>query len=93
MVIGTLKVYFRADWVMSLKEKRSAVKGITEKTKSKFNVSVAEVERQDDHKSIVLGVACVTNDSAHANSILDNVLKYMESITDAVMEDVVMEIL
>ena len=93
MVTGTCKVYFRADWVTSLKEKRSVIKGITEKTKLKFNVSVAEVERQDDHKSIVLGVACVTNDSGHANSILDNVLNYMEGITDAVIEDVIMEIL
>lgn len=92
MVTGTCKVCFRADWVMTLKEKRSVLKGITEKTRSKFNVSIAEVERQDDHKSIVLGIACVTNDAGHAHSIINNVLNYMEGITDAVMEDVFMEI-
>lgn len=93
MIVGTCKVYFSADWVCSLKEKRMIVKSIIDKTKNKFNVSVAEIENQDVHRSVVIGFVCVTNETHHANSMIDNVLNYMEKITDAVVDDIVIEIL
>lgn len=93
MIIGTCKVYLIAEWVNSLKDKRMVVKSIIDKTKNKFNVSVAEVERQDVHKSIVIGFVCVTNEVSHANSIIDNVLNFIERNTDAVIDDVEIEIL
>jgi len=93
MIIGTCRVYMRAEWVASLKDKRMIVKSLVDKIRHKFNVSVAEVEDNDVHKSIVLGFACVTNETCHANSIIDNVVNYIEDNTDAVIEDVVIEIL
>jgi len=93
MIIGTCKVYMVAEWVFSLKDKRMIVKSITEKVRHKFNVSIAEVEDNDIHKSIVLGFACVTNEVSHADSIINNVLNFIENNTDAVVEDVVIEIL
>ena len=92
MVIGTVQVYLAAEWVYSLKEKRTVVKSLTEKIKHKFNVAVAEVAHQDVHQTIVIGIACVTNDSAHANSMIDHVVRFIEQNTDAVVTDVVMEI-
>lgn len=93
MVIGSCKVYLTAEWAMSLKDKRMVVKSLIERTKNKFNVSVAEVDSQDIHQKIVIGFACVTNDASHANSIIDNVLNFMDNITDAVIDDVEIEIL
>ena len=93
MIIGTCKVYIEANWVSSLKEKRTIVKSITEKAKHKFNISIAEVDRQDFHKNIVIGFACVTNESSHANSIIENVIKFIENNTDAVIDDIDIEIL
>lgn len=93
MIVGTCKVYLRAEWVLSLKDKRMVVKRIVEKTKHKFNVSVAEIEMQDVHKEIAIGFACVTNEVSHANSIIDNVINFIENNTDAVVEDIVIEIL
>ena len=93
MIIGTCKVYMVAEWVFSLKDKRMIVKSITEKVRHKFNVSIAEVEDNDVHKSIVIGFACVTNEVSHADSIINNVLNFIEDNTDAVVEDVVIEIL
>ena len=93
MIIGTCKVYLEAEWVFSLKDKRMIVKSIIEKTRHKFNVSVAEVENQDMHKSIVIGFACVTNEVSHANSIIDTVINFIEKNTDAVITDTVIEIL
>ena len=45
------------------------------------------------HKSIVIGFACVTNEVSHANSIIDNVINFIEKNTDAVITDTVIEIL
>ena len=82
MIIGTCKVYLEAEWVFSLKDKRMIVKSIIEKTRHKFNVSIAEIENQDIHKSIVIGFACVTNEASHANSIIDNVINFIEKNTE-----------
>jgi uncharacterized protein len=93
MIIGTVKVYMNAGWVHSLKEKRMVVKSIVEKVKNKFNVSIAEIEDQDLHQSIVLGVACVSNDTKHADSTIQKVINYIEDNSEAMLIDVQVEIL
>lgn len=93
MIIGTGKVYLYAEWVQSLKEKRMIVKSIIAKVKHRFNVSIAEVENQDYHKTIVIGIACVTNSSRLANSIIQNVIDYIENNTEALIENVQIEVL
>lgn len=93
MVIGTCKVYLIAEWVASLKEKRMIVKSLVEKAKHKFNISIAEIELQDVHSQICIGFACVTNDASHANSMLNNVINFIEKSTDAQIYDTIIEIL
>lgn len=93
MIIGTGKIYLYASWVHSLKEKRMIVKSIIDKVKHKFNVSIAEIENLDMHQSIVLGISCVSNSTKHANSCIQNVLEYIEQNTDAVSQEVEIEIL
>lgn len=83
MIVGVCEATFRAEWVTSLKEKRMAVKGLIEKTRHKFNVSVAEVDRQEEHKLFVVGFACVTNETRHADAMLRNILDFMEKNTEA----------
>lgn len=92
MIIGSCKIYLEAEWVFSLKDKRMIVKSLLEKIRHKFNVSVAEVENNDIHKSIVIGIACVTNETSHADSIINNVINFIENNTDAVIVDVITEI-
>lgn len=93
MIIGTGKIYLYANWVQSLKEKRMILRSIIAKVKNKFNVSIAEVENQDLHQSIVIGIACVSNDSRHANSMIQNVLNFIEDNTESIVERIEMEIL
>ncbi len=93
MVVGTCIIHLTAEWVFSLKEKRMVVKSIVEKAKHKFNISIAEIDKQDVHKTIVIGFACVTNQVSHANNIIQNVLKFIEMNTDAVIDDIETEIL
>ncbi|MBV7274171.1 DUF503 domain-containing protein [Clostridium sp. PL3] len=93
MIIGTTKLYLFANWVHSLKDKRMIVKSIIDKTKNKFNVSIAEIEDQDLHQSIVIGIACVSTDKRHADSIIQNVINFIEDNTDAVLQSIETEII
>jgi uncharacterized protein YlxP (DUF503 family) len=83
MIVGTMKLTLYAPWVQSLKEKRMVTKSICGKVSSKFNVAIAEIEALDKHQTIVIGVACVTNSMPHCDSMLDNVLEFIESKTEA----------
>lgn len=68
------------------------VKSIIAKIRHVFNVSVAEVAEQDIHQLAVLGVACVSDSAAHADSILDHVTNFVEESTEARVVDVQKEI-
>ncbi|MDF2821107.1 MAG: hypothetical protein K0R15_1548 [Clostridiales bacterium] len=79
MVIGVITIKIYSPWVHSLKEKRMIVKSICAKTRNKFNVSIIEAEEQDIHQIIVLGIASIADNSSHADSTIDNVLRFVES--------------
>ncbi len=93
MIIGACTVTMRADWVTSLKEKRMVIKSIMEKTRNRFNVSIAEVDQQDSHKEIIIGFVCATNETRHATSIINHVLHFIERNTEAEIIDTLIEIL
>ena len=93
MIIGTLEVKLMVPWSHSLKEKRMVLRSITERIKNKFNVSVAEIDDQDLHQSIVLGIACVSNETSHANSVLQKVLDYIAGNCEAEVIDSIIEII
>ncbi|CAM2854539.1 DUF503 domain-containing protein [Hathewaya histolytica] len=93
MFIGSAKVYMRANWCHSLKEKRMIVRSIVDKTKNKFNISIAEVENQDLHNSLVIGFACVSSNKKLVESMVNKVLDYIEGNTEAEIIDIETEIL
>ena len=74
MRVGLLRVRLLVRDSRSLKEKRSIIKSIKDRIKSKFNVSVAEVGRLDNKKIGELGVAFVSNDSRFSQSVLSKIL-------------------
>ena len=82
MVVGIVKIKIYVPGVHSLKEKRMIVKSICSKVRNRFNVSIAEVEDQDIHQSIILGFACVTTSNAHADNIIDTVIGFVEGNTE-----------
>jgi len=81
--IAVLKIKLYAPWVHSLKEKRMVVKSLLAKIRNKFQVSAAEVEDQDIHQSIVIGVAAIVPHSAQADSLLDEIVSFVEQNTEA----------
>lgn len=83
MIIGVCQLTFQLYASDSLKEKRRVVRAIVDRTRSRFNVAVAEVEDQDVLSACVIGIACVSTSTRHANSMLDKITK---SITGLALE-------
>ena len=80
MTVGIVRVVFRLHGNQSLKEKRRVVKSIVDKSRHRFNVSVAEVGDQDVYQSTVIGVAVIGSDGRVLNSLLDRIVAFMESL-------------
>lgn len=93
MIILALKIKLRASWVHSLKEKRMAVKSLLVKLRNKYNVSTAEVEQQDVHQTIVIGVAAIVPHHAQADSVMEEIQHFIEQNTEAEILEIDREIL
>lgn len=87
-----VKIKLYAPWVHSLKEKRMIVKSIQGKIRNKFPVSVAEVECQDVHQTIVIGVAAIVAHRAQADSMKEEIIRFVEINTEAEIIDIEDEI-
>lgn len=85
MVIGTLQVTVQAPESHSLKEKRTVVRSIASRVRQTFAVAVAEVDQLDDVRNTVIGIACVSNSSRHADEVCQKVLAYIENDADGVV--------
>lgn len=81
LVIGCLEIVIAIPASDSLKEKRSVVKRLIERTRNRFNVSAAEVGANDEHRRAIIGITAVANDGPFVNSVLDKVLDYVEDET------------
>lgn len=83
-----MKITLRASWLHSLKEKRMIVKSIIQKLKNKFNISVSEIGEQDIHKNIAIGIAGICANSSQADSMMENIISFIEHNTDAEIIDI-----
>jgi hypothetical protein len=75
MVVGILELNLALRGVRSLKEKRRAVKSLKDRLRSRFNISIAEVDAQDNWQRAILGVAIVSNKSDFIKGVLSKVLE------------------
>lgn len=93
MIIGTGQIKLHISYSHSLKEKRMVVRSIKSRVINKFNVSIAEVEDNDIHQIIVLGVASVSNSRDVSDSIIQNVFNFIEDNFDVEILDSYIEII
>ena len=87
MKIAVMTFRLRAVWVHSLKEKRMIVKSLIAKLQNRYHVSAAEIDEQDTHQIIVIGVAVIVPHNAMADSMMDDVSMFIEENTEAEILD------
>ena len=87
MKIAAMTFRLRAPWVHSLKEKRMIVKSLIAKLQNRYHVSAAEIDEQDTHQMIVIGVAAIVPHNAMADSLMDDISLFLEENTEAEIID------
>lgn len=78
MVVGVLTLELHLPASDSLKAKRSVLNHVKERIRSRFNVSVAEVDHQDLWQRATLGVAAVSGEGSVLDRLLRDVLSVVE---------------
>ena len=80
MVVGLCTVELFIPNGHSLKAKRQVLLSLKDRLRDKFNVSIAEVGEQDLWQKAVLGIACVANEGAYVNQVLDQAINVIRSV-------------
>jgi uncharacterized protein len=91
IAVGTVELHLPD--VGSLKAKRHALKGLKEKLRHRFELSVAEVDHQDLWQRATLALAYVSGDSRHANEVISKAVDFIEDNLDGYITNVEVEIL
>ena len=86
-----MEVTLRLEGNASLKGKRRVVKSILGRVKARFKAAASEVGGQDVYETAVLGFAVCGPDRRILNTVLDNILDFIEDNADAEVADSEME--
>ncbi|MBR6089569.1 MAG: DUF503 domain-containing protein [Anaerolineaceae bacterium] len=87
MIIAAMAFRLHAAWVHSLKEKRTIVKSLIAQLQNRFHVSAAEIDEQDRHRIIVIGVAAIVPHNAMGDSLMNEISAFVEDNTEAEILD------
>ncbi len=90
VAVGTVELHLPD--VESLKGKRRALKGLKEKLRQRFQISVAEVDHHDSWQRATLALACVSGDSRHANEVISKAMDFLEDNVEGYVTDVEVEV-
>ena len=59
------------------------VKSLITQLQNRFHVSAAELDEQDTHQIIVIGVAAIVPHTAIADSLMEKISQFVESASEA----------
>ncbi len=91
MVVGVLRLTLYVHGAASLKDKRQVVRKVTDRLRSRFNVSVAEVGDNDVWQRAVIGIAAVANDHSFVNEVLDKCARDAGNVAEIVNREMEIE--
>lgn len=77
--------------VGSLKEKRRILKSLLTKLRKDFNISIAEVDHNDQLRRALIGGAVVSNSSSYGHQVMSKVISRVETDPQVVLADYRME--
>ena len=63
------------------------VKSLVAKLQDRFHVSAAEIDEQDTHQIIVIGVAAIVPNNAVADSMMEEISHFVETAAEAEISD------
>ena len=85
--ISLLTIELMIPWARSLKDKRSAVRGLKDRLRARFNASVAEVAYQDKWQRAILAVCIIGSDKRQLESNMSKIRQLCEEAQDIQIAD------
>lgn len=79
MIVGVMTAHISLPGVTSLKGKRSVVKSLIGRLESRFNISISEVDEQDNKVRAVIGISIVSNESRFIDRQFDSIIEFMRN--------------
>lgn len=79
MIIGACRIELHIFESYSLKDKRQVIKSLLERLKVRFNISIAELDDLDSWQRSLIGFACVSNETKHVQSVISNVIRFIDN--------------
>jgi len=80
MNVVALALELRIPGCASLKEKRGRLKPLLAALHREFNISAAEIDRQDAHQAAVIGCVVVSNSHRHGEQLLSGIPSWIERL-------------
>ena len=77
MFILVMRFVIRLPWVKSLKDKRRVKRSLVDSLSRRYNVSVKEVETQDVHQSLVIGLSHTALSQSEAERMAGTLTDYI----------------
>ncbi len=79
MSVGILILQVQFPGCKSLKEKRSRIKPLLTRIHREFNVSVAELDRQDHWSEAFIGCSMISNEHQHLHNALQTITQWVNN--------------
>ena len=80
LFVAVCRLGLRAQQCHSLKEKRSVVRKLKERTRTRFHLGICEVGGQDTWQRIALGFALVGTDRPKLEALVTDVVRFIEGM-------------
>jgi uncharacterized protein len=78
MIVGVCTVQLHLPGNESLKGKRAMLRPLLARLHKEFNVSAAEIDRQNSWQESHIAIACISNESAQAEQVLNRAVEWIE---------------
>ena len=79
MIVGVMTAQLHMQGITSLKQKRGIVKSLIGRLKTRFNVSVSEVDHHKHKTSAVIAMAIVSTDTPFIDKQFDTIINFMQN--------------
>ncbi len=88
MIVGVRTIDLHIPGCRSLKEKRFVIKSLRDRLRSKFNISVAEIDHQDLWQRSKIAIAAVNDSGAYIDGLLEKAMEMVDKERRVVIIDV-----
>lgn len=87
MKIASMRLELYIPGAESLKDKRRVIKSLIEKSRNKYNISIAEVDELDIWRKSVIAVAMISNDYSLVEKVFQQIINYIDTIYELELLD------